>query len=121
MAKLPNQCPSCASAVTVTRLHCSRCGVQLDGDFQLPSLLSLPDDDLRFVHEFVLASGSLKEMARIRGQSYPTIRNRLDEIIGRLTPVRSDVEARRHEILDAVAAGKLTVAEATRLLSEIGA
>jgi hypothetical protein len=120
MAKLPNQCPSCTSPVTVTRLSCSKCGVQLDGEFNLPSLLSLNDDDMRFVHEFVLASGSLKEMARIRRQSYPTIRNRLNDIIAKLTPASANAETRRHEILDAVATGKLSVAEATRLLSEIG-
>ena len=33
---------------------------------------------------FIRASGSLKEMAAILGVSYPTVRNRLDEIIGKL-------------------------------------
>ena len=34
--------------------------------------------------EFVKASGSLKEMASILNVSYPTVRNRLDEIIDKL-------------------------------------
>ncbi len=41
-------------------------------------------EDLDFVVQFVLASGSLKEMARLHGVSYPTIRTTLDRVIGRL-------------------------------------
>lgn len=41
-------------------------------------------EDQEFVLEFIKASGSLKEMAKIIGVSYPTVRNRLDEIIENL-------------------------------------
>src|SRR5262245_32523234 len=44
----------------------------------------LSDEDLAFVRRFVLASGSLKEMARIYGVSYPTVRVRLDRLIDKL-------------------------------------
>jgi len=44
----------------------------------------LPEEDLDFVLQFVLASGSLKEMARLHGVSYPTIRNTLDRVIASL-------------------------------------
>jgi hypothetical protein len=44
----------------------------------------LSDEDLAFVRRFVLASGSLKEMARIYGVSYPTVRLRLDRLIDKL-------------------------------------
>ncbi len=45
---------------------------------------ALRDEDLEFVLRFVLASGSLKEMAQSYGVSYPTIRSRLDRLIERL-------------------------------------
>jgi hypothetical protein len=118
MARLPVQCPSCSSPLSVARLRCTACDIHLEGDFQLPALVKLPEDDLAFVQEFVLASGSLKAMAQIRNLSYPTVRNRLDEIIAklRLTP---DVSDRRREILDAIASGKLSVKEAVNKLKEL--
>ena len=39
---------------------------------------------MSFVADFVMCSGSLKEMAARMGVSYPSVRNRLDEIIGEL-------------------------------------
>lgn len=47
-------------------------------------LTHLDADDLEFVSRLVLASGSLKELAESYGVSYPTIRNRLDRVRGRL-------------------------------------
>jgi len=47
-------------------------------------LLHLAEDDLDFVVQFVLASGSLKEMAQLHGVSYPTIRATLDRVIANL-------------------------------------
>jgi hypothetical protein len=47
-------------------------------------LLQAPEGDLDFILQFVLASGSLKEMARIHGVSYPTIRATLDRVIASL-------------------------------------
>jgi len=41
----------------------------------------LDDEDLAFVKRFVLASGSLKELAKVYGISYPTVRLRLDRLI----------------------------------------
>ena len=53
-----------------------------------PDLLS--DEDLAFIRRFVLASGSLKEMAKVYGISYPTVRLRLDRLIGKITLLDSE-------------------------------
>ena len=45
---------------------------------------SLSDEDLAFVKRFVLASGSLKEMAKAYGISYPTVCLRLDRLIEKI-------------------------------------
>ena len=47
-------------------------------------LEALSEEDREFVLRMVLASGSLKELAKLYGVSYPTIRARLDKLIGRL-------------------------------------
>ncbi len=118
MASLPSECPSCHGALSVTRLACDTCKTQLEGTFELPALLRLAPDDLTFVLRFVKTSGSLKEMARQYGQSYPTIRNRLNAIIEQLGQAETAVErdAERHAILDAIAKGTMSVAAAERRL-----
>jgi len=116
MAKLPTKCPSCKTSVNVTRLTCPACATNLEGVFQMPKLLNLSEDELRFVTEFVTASGSLKEMAKLRNQSYPTIRNRLNDIIEKLRQGEADQETRQMEILDAISTGKLSVQEAIQRL-----
>lgn len=51
----------------------------------IPDWMSnLEDEDLTFIKKFVLASGSLKEMANQYGVSYPTVRLRLDRIIEKI-------------------------------------
>lgn len=121
MSKLGTKCSGCGEGLEVTRLTCPSCDVRIEGRFEFPELLRLSADDLQFVLEFVRCSGSLKDLCKLRGKSYPTIRNRLDEIIGQLS-VRGDdpLEVRRRKVLDAVAKGELSVREATRKLKELG-
>lgn len=47
-------------------------------------LASLPREDLDLITEFILRSGSLKDLAEVYGVSYPTIRSRVDALIDRL-------------------------------------
>ena len=47
-------------------------------------LAGLDDEDAAFIRRFILASGSLKEMARLYGVSYPTVRLRLDRLIQKI-------------------------------------
>lgn len=48
------------------------------------------EEDLAFVRRFVLASGSLKEMAQLYGVSYPTVRLRLDRLIEKIRALDSE-------------------------------
>lgn len=84
MKRLPTSCPSCNGRLSVKRLHCDHCETEVEGQFTLPALASLSQEDQEFVVEFIKASGSLKEMAVILKVSYPTVRNRLDEVIAKL-------------------------------------
>ncbi len=120
MPKLTTECPGCGDRLDVTRLTCPGCAMQLEGRFEFPELLRLNRDEVEFVLQFVRCSGSLKEMCKLRQQSYPTIRNRLDEIIERLSARDEKVETKRRKILDALAKGELTVKDATHKLRELG-
>jgi hypothetical protein len=44
----------------------------------------LDEDDVAFLKRFVLASGSLKELAQAYAISYPTVRLRLDRLIAKI-------------------------------------
>jgi len=119
MPTMPNQCPACHQALEVSRLSCPSCQMSLEGRFELPELLRLSPDDQAFVLAFVRAGGSLKDLGAQLKQSYPTVRNRLDEIIARLQAHPVDPDTERRRVLDAVARGELSVKEATRRLKEI--
>jgi hypothetical protein len=79
--KLPSNCPACNSQLKVTQFSCTSCDTNVNGNFSLPIFLHLTPEEQNYVLNFLLSSGSLKEMAIQMGNSYPTVRNKLDEII----------------------------------------
>ena len=47
-------------------------------------MAGLEEEDVAFIRRFVLASGSLKEVAGVYGVTYPTVRLRLDRLIQKI-------------------------------------
>lgn len=88
--KLPVACPSCSGSLNVSRLTCPSCTTEVSGNFPLPPLLRLPADEQSFILQFFLTSGSLKEMASQMGISYPTVRNRLDDLIEKVKQLTTE-------------------------------
>ena len=84
MKRLPISCPSCNGSLSVKRLRCDHCETEVEGHYALPALASLSQEDQEFILGFIKTSGSLKEMADILKLSYPSVRNRLDDIIEKL-------------------------------------
>ena len=89
---LPYLCPCCQSQLKVKSLSCKQCGTEVTGLYDLPVLACLPKDYQMFVLNFVKCSGSLKDMAKQLGLSYPTVRNLLDEIIEKIENYGKQVE-----------------------------
>ncbi|HTW36030.1 MAG TPA: DUF2089 family protein [Rhizomicrobium sp.] len=79
----------------------------------------LEPEELAFVRRFVLASGSLKEMAEEYGVSYPTIRQRLDELIEkvRLSTKEKPMSELRRVVRQMVEEGSLDLVDARKLLA----
>ncbi len=127
MLKMPTQCPICGGELTVTALRCRSCGVTLQGDFITPRQASafdrLTPEQLHFLEVFIRNEGKFSRMEKEMGLSYPTLRNRLRAIIramgyqpkGEAEATGLSAEARQ-QILDDLEAGKITAAEAARLL-----
>lgn len=54
------------------------------GNVKRERIDNLDDSEIDFIKRFILESGSLKEMAKIYGVSYPTVRLRLDRLIEKI-------------------------------------
>jgi hypothetical protein len=74
----------------VERVRLAGSGVAIEGQFEPPQLAQLSIDDQVFVAAFVRSHGSIKEMERTFGVSYPTVKARLNRIAGQLDFVESD-------------------------------
>ncbi|WP_313376730.1 DUF2089 family protein [Chishuiella sp.] len=82
--KLPVICPSCANELFVEKLICNSCETQVVGNYKLPLFLKLTNDEQEFIMQFFISSGSLKDMSKQMDVSYPTMRNRVDDLINKI-------------------------------------
>lgn len=87
-------------------------GVAIEGHFDPPQLALLSVDDQVFVTAFVRAHGSIKEMERIFGVSYPTIKSRLNRISQALEFVETDPAPSSADVIDRLRRGEITAQEA---------
>ena len=110
--------------IEVDRVRLTETGVAIEGPFNLPPLAQLPAEDQVFVAAFVRCHGSIKQMEKYFGVSYPTIKNRLNRIGSQLSFVEieqgdSDSPApTRSDVLDRLSRGELTVAQALEQLKQ---
>lgn len=83
-------------------------------------LAQLDETDREFIVRFVLASGSLKDVAQGYGVSYPTLRAKLDRLIHRLQQLRQGqpVSPLRELLASLVERGELSAATARRIVRE---
>lgn len=91
-------------------------GVAIEGEFELPQLARLSVEDQIFVVAFVRSHGSLKEMEKIFGISYPTVKARLNRIAGSLEFVEVNPTPSRLEVLEKLRGGDISVEEAIKEL-----
>ncbi|MFH1858460.1 MAG: DUF2089 family protein [Candidatus Omnitrophota bacterium] len=113
------ECPICKEKLKVKKMECFKCGIGFEGEFYTTPVISLPEEQQCFIELFVLASGSLKEMAGILGITYPTVRNRLDEIIGNLKQELKKREDYKQELLKKVEEGKLDPEKAADIIRNL--
>jgi len=151
MNPILSKCPVCGGDLVVTRLHCPACETTIEGMFdpgaaggrlqeafspeQLKPLLPfsrLSAEQLQFVLTFVRCEGRFNRMEEEMGLSYPTLRNRLNDIIRTMgyEPAREEAAreeaaaarseapspAERQSILDLLSRGEIDMEEAKRRL-----
>ena len=100
----------------VERVRLVGSGVAIEGAFEPPQLAGLSLEDQVFITAFVRCHGSIKEMERIFGVSYPTIKSRLNRIAQMLDFVETDPAPSRADVIDRLRRGEITAQQA---LSEL--
>ena len=122
MRPAPSLCPICQSELTVARLHCPSCDTVIEGRFASAHFAGLSPEQMEFVVTFVRCEGKINRMEQEIGLSYPTIRNRLHEVIralgfepGKDETLEVDAEKRGSVIAD-LESGKINAEQAMRLL-----
>lgn len=110
------RCPVCGDDLRIVRLECPSCGSALQGNFTLGRLARLTREQFQFVEVFIRCRGKIKDVEEELGISYPTVVARLNEVVQAMGfEVRqedTDLTAKRQQILDELASGSLTAAEA---------
>ena len=89
--------------------------ITIEGEFELPPLARLTFEDQIFVAAFVKSHGSIKEMEKLFGVSYPTIKSRLNRISDQLEFLKIDISdpgEKTDDTLDRLERGEITVDEA---------
>ncbi len=125
MNTLPTRCPICGGEITVTRIHCRDCDSTIESRFTGGPFSQLTREQLDFIETFVRCEGKINRMEDEIGLSYPTIRNRLHEIIRALgyepgvgdTPIGL-TDQQRQRILEDLDNGVISAGEAMQLLQE---
>lgn len=127
MNPLPTKCPICGGAIVVTRIHCRECDTTFESRFATTAFTQLSQEHLNFIETFVRCEGKITRMEEELKLSYPTIRNRLHEVIRALgyEPGGGDEpgglsDSERQRILEDLDQGLISAETAMSMLKEGG-
>ncbi|KTB47962.1 DUF2089 domain-containing protein [Dehalogenimonas alkenigignens] len=109
------------AALVVERVRLAESGIAIEGEFAPPVLATLSAEDQVFIMAFIGAHGSIKDMERLFGISYPTVKNRLDKLANRLKMVEFEAMPRpaadsSKDVLEMLERGEISADEAVRRL-----
>lgn len=115
------ECPICKHDLFVTKLECTHCHTEISGQFQLSKFNYLSKEHLYFIELFIKNKGSIKQLEKELNVSYPTVKKMMNEVIADLGYTVDDEEdeesqAKKDDILQQLADGKISSDEALKLL-----
>lgn len=119
----PTTCPVCQGEYEITALTCKKCGSELNGHFHGCDFCDLSQEDAFFVLTFLKCRGSIKDVEKELGISYPTVRSRLDRVISTLgleaSLSKDEIKVEREKIFTKLENGEITAAEAAELIKNL--
>ncbi len=106
-------CPVCTARLSIKEFYCEECHTSIRGSFPISELSRLSKDQLYFVKVFLLSQGNIKEVEKKLSISYPTVKNKLAEIIDIISESHStNKDNEMYNILEEIENGLLDVDEA---------
>ena len=121
-------CPACKQPMQVCALACRHCELRIDGNFRGNEFTDLPVEHLQLLRVFVHCEGRIRDMEKVLGVSYPTVKNRIAAMRTHLglsaelatagvattvaSAVADDREANALAVLDALERGEIDHARA---------
>lgn len=73
-------CPACTGTLEVKAYGCPSCGTRIEGSFTGCTFCGMSDEDRYFCLVFLQCEGSIKDVERVMGISYPTVKGRLEKV-----------------------------------------
>ncbi|MBI4978478.1 MAG: DUF2089 domain-containing protein [Spirochaetes bacterium] len=112
---IPSKCPVCGGAYVVTQLQCDGCKSKLEGQFGTGKLSMLNGEQTAFAEVFLACRGNIKEVEKVLGISYPTVRSRLDDVLAAMGyPVRRKGD--KTDVLEALSRGDISIDDAAGVI-----
>jgi hypothetical protein len=105
-------------AFVVERVRLTATDIAIEGQFEPPALAKLTLDDQVFISAFIRCHGSIRDMEKYFGVSYPTIKNRLNRIAQQLEFVEIVPTAGKAEIISKLERGEITPKDAIQQLND---
>jgi len=113
------RCPVCEGETLVTEIRCRSCDTTIRGKFDLCKFCKLSEEHKVFAEIFIKNRGNIKEIEKELNISYPTVRNKLEELIGALGYSKASLKTvDKKAILEKLGRGEITKEEALRELTD---
>jgi len=119
------KCPVCSGSLDVTAVACACCQIEIKGSFSPHWLTGLDRDQLDFLLTFVRCRGVIRDIEALLGVSYPTVRNRVDQLVDAVERLLGKAQAAaepidpRIAVLERLAGGEISPERAMTLLDAL--
>ena len=70
-------CPSCGNRLHVSKISCDNCGIEINGNFEIPLF---DEDDFEFIKDFIMFEGNISKMQLKYGETYKVIKDKINNI-----------------------------------------
>ena len=105
-----------SEAIIIEKVRVVSKDISIEGSFELPPLARVTLEDQIFIAAFVKTHGSIKQMEKIFGVSYPTIKNRLNRLGESFDFIKVDTQEPSEDALGRLERGEISVEEAVERL-----
>ncbi|WBW95161.1 DUF2089 domain-containing protein [Oceanirhabdus sp. W0125-5] len=93
-----HKCPVCNRQLTVRRMKCNECNTVIENEFIFDKFMTMNKEELKFIEVFLKCRGSIKDVEKVLGLSYPTVRSKLDKIAKKIED--KDLKSKKKESSD---------------------